>query len=64
MNRSGIVTKLTELYPKINRKDIDGLVRNLFSKMVDNIAEGERIEIRGFGCFSLKERSAGVKTQS
>lgn len=60
MNRSGIVTKLTELYPKINRKDIDGLVRNLFSKMVDNIAEGERIEIRGFGCFSLKERSAGV----
>ena len=28
--------------------------------MVDNIAEGERIEIRGFGCFSLKERSAGV----
>lgn len=60
MNRSGIVAKLSELYPKMNRKDIDALVRNLFSAMVNNIAEGERIEIRGFGCFSLKERSAGV----
>ena len=60
MNRSGIVTKLSELYPKVNRKEIDGLVRNLFGKMVDSLAEGERIEIRGFGCFSLKERTAGV----
>ncbi|MFN7094083.1 MAG: HU family DNA-binding protein [Burkholderiales bacterium] len=60
MNRSGIVTKLAELYPKINRKEIDALVRGLFGVMVNNIAEGERIEIRGFGCFSLKERSAGT----
>jgi integration host factor subunit beta len=60
MNRSGIVSKLSELYPKVNHKEIDGLVRTLFGTMVDNIAAGERIEIRGFGCFSLKERSAGV----
>lgn len=60
MNRSGIVGKLSELYPKVNHRDIDGLVRSLFGAMVDNIATGERIEIRGFGCFSLKERSAGV----
>jgi integration host factor subunit beta len=60
MNRSGIVSRLCELYPKVNHKEIDGLVRSLFGTMVDNIASGERIEIRGFGCFSLKERSAGV----
>jgi len=60
MNRSGIVGKLAELYPKVNHRDIDGLVRSLFNTMVENIAAGERIEIRGFGCFSLKERSAGV----
>ena len=60
MNRSGIVSKLSELYPKMNQKEIDALVRSLFSSMVENIAAGERIEIRGFGCFSLKERSPGV----
>lgn len=60
MNRSGIVNKLSELYPKMNQKDIDALVRSLFGSMVENIANGERIEIRGFGCFSLKERSPGV----
>ncbi len=60
MNRSDIVAKLSELYPKLSRKEVDVLVRNLFGEMVNSIAEGARIEIRGFGCFSLKERSAGI----
>ena len=60
MNRSDIVTKISELYPKLTRKEIDGLIKALFATMVDNIAEGKRIEIRGFGCFSLKLRRAGT----
>ena len=59
MNRSGIVAKLSELYPKMNKKEIDSLVQDLFGTMTNNIIKGRRIEIRGFGCFSLKERSAG-----
>lgn len=60
MNRSNIVARLSELYPKVSRKEVDSLVRGLFNIMVNNIADGERIEIRGFGCFSLKERGAGT----
>lgn len=60
MNRSGIIAKLSELYPKMNRHDIEVLVRNLFAMMVNNIADGNRVEIRGFACFSLKTRSAGM----
>jgi integration host factor subunit beta len=60
MNRSDIVIKLSELYPKLSRKEIETLVRDLFDVMGENIIKGERIEIRGFGCFSLKERSAGM----
>lgn len=60
MNRSSVVNKLNELYPKLSRKDVDSLVKNMFSTMLDNIAAGERIEIRGFGSFSLKERAPGV----
>jgi len=60
MNRSCIVAKLSELYPKVNRSEIDSLVKGLFNVLVNHIAEGNRIEIRGFGCFSLKERNAGV----
>ncbi len=61
MNRSGIVDRLSELYPKVNRKAIDSLVRTIFGFLVNNISNGSRIEVRGFGCFSLKERSGKIR---
>ena len=60
MNRSDMVVKLCELYPKINRKDVELLVKKLFNSLVNNIADGNRVEIRGFACFSLKARNAGM----
>ena len=60
MNRSDLITKLCDLYPKMTRKEIDTLVKIIFSNMVDSVADGNRIEVRGFGCFSLKERRAGI----
>lgn len=59
MNRSDIIEKISELYPKLNNKDVVNLVKLLFETIAKNIAEGRRIEIRGFGCFSLKYRAAG-----
>ncbi|MDQ5922122.1 MAG: integration host factor subunit beta [Pseudomonadota bacterium] len=60
MNRSGIIAKLIELYPQVNRKDVEGLVKNMFGAIFDSIIEDDRIEIRGFGSFSLKKRPPGV----
>ncbi len=60
MNRSNIVARLSELYPKISRKEIDGLVRDILGLVTKNIISGKRVEIRGFGCFSLKARQAGT----
>ena len=60
MNRSDIINKLADLYPRVNHKDVEVLVKGLFNGMVNNIAKGNRIEIRGFGSFSLKERGAGL----
>ena len=60
MNRSEIATELSELYPKLSRKEVDTLVKKLFSVLAGNIAKGNRVEIRGFGCFSLKSRKPGV----
>ena len=59
MNRSDLIAKLCDLYPKMTKSEIDKLVKTLFSSMVENVAFGTRIEIRGFGCFSLKKRTAG-----
>ncbi|MDD3266095.1 MAG: integration host factor subunit beta [Burkholderiales bacterium] len=59
MNRSDIIKHISELYPKLSRKEVEVIVKELFSKMAGSIANGKRIEIRGFGCFSLKHRAAG-----
>lgn len=60
MNRSDIVDKMSELYPKLAHKEIDSVVKLLFNTMSDSVIKGNRIEIRGFGAFSLKERGAGL----
>jgi len=59
MNRSDIIDKIADLYPKLNKKQVDTIVKELFIYLSDNVASGNRVEIRGFGCFSLKTRSAG-----
>ncbi len=59
MKRSDIVAALSDLYPKLVQKEIDFLVKSLFEYMGTSISVGKRIEIRGFGSFSLKERKAG-----
>ena len=58
MNRSDLIIRLCDLYPKLSRKEVDALVKSFFGAIVNNIAKGNRIEVRGFGCFSLKKRRA------
>jgi integration host factor subunit beta len=60
MNRSDIINKLSDMYPNVNRGIIEKSVKGIFSVMTNSIADGVRVEIRGFACFSLKERSAGL----
>lgn len=59
MNRSDIIKRISELYPRLSRKEVEMIVKELFNKMANSISTGKRIEIRGFGCFSLKHRAAG-----
>ena len=45
--------------PKLKKVDTKKLVDNLFQYMVEQLAAGNRIEVRGFGAFSTKIRKAG-----
>lgn len=59
MNRSDIIERLHELHSDIYKRDVENMVKSLFDSLAQNIASGNRVEIRGFGCFSLKTRKAG-----
>ena len=60
MIKSELVAKLVELYPHMYQRDAERLVNTIFDSITDALARGDRVELRGFGAFSIKERPARV----
>ncbi|MFM2407704.1 MAG: hypothetical protein RL358_446 [Pseudomonadota bacterium] len=58
MNRSELIEKLTQAHPYLTKQDIELSVRLLQQAIMDGIAAGRRVEVRGFGSFELRCRSA------
>lgn len=56
MTRSDLVTLLAERFPHINQRDTEFAVKTILDAMGDALARGHRIEIRGFGSFSISRR--------
>lgn len=60
MTKSELIDSLAARHPHLNGADIDLAVRNVIEQMVSALADGQRIEVRGFGSFSLHHRAARV----
>ena len=58
MTKSEIINILARKQSHLSSKDIELAVKILLEQMSDTLSSGERIEIRGFGSFSLHHRSA------
>ena len=58
MTKSELVQRVAELHPHLRHSDIERVVETIFTAIGDSLARGARIEIRGFGAFSLKHREA------
>jgi len=56
MTKSELINRVAERLPYLTRKDAEIIVNTIFDSMVDALVEGERIEIRGFGSFKVKNR--------
>ncbi len=60
MTKSELIDTLAVRHPHLNAADIEMAVRNVIEQMVAALEGGHRIEIRGFGSFSLHHRAARV----
>ena len=60
MNISVFIDALAAGFPQLPARDIDFAVNTILDAMVDALAEGKRIEVRGFGSFSLSQRAPRV----
>ena len=58
MTRSDLIGQLASSNPTLTTQDVDEAVRTLLEAMSEALARGQRIEIRGFGSFSLSHRPA------
>jgi integration host factor subunit beta len=60
MTRSDLVAQLAERFTQITVRDAELAVKTLLDAMSDALARGHRIEIRGFGSFSISWRPPRV----
>ncbi|RUO21725.1 integration host factor subunit beta [Aliidiomarina haloalkalitolerans] len=60
MTKSELIEKLINKQPELQPKDVERGVREILEVMVHSLAAGDRIEIRGFGSFSLHFRKPRV----
>jgi integration host factor subunit beta len=60
VTKSELIASLATSFPQLVANDADLAVKTIIDEMVKALADGQRIEIRGFGSFSLSERSARV----
>ncbi|MGB3737883.1 MAG: integration host factor subunit beta [Pontixanthobacter sp.] len=58
MIRSELVQSLTDDNPELRAEEIEQVVDIFFEEMAKRLAEGGRVELRGFGAFSTRKRAA------
>ena len=60
MTKSELIAALAARYPQLAARDTDYAVKTVLDAMAQALASGQRIEIRGFGSFSLSRRSPRI----
>jgi len=60
LTKSELITMLAGRHPQLAIRDMDLAVKTVLDAMADALAQGQRIEIRGFGSFSLSQRQPRV----
>ena len=58
MTKSELIQRLAEQNPHLYMRDVEKIVDTIFNEITDALSRGDRIELRGFGAFSVKNRDA------
>jgi|TARA_E500000305_G_scaffold111794_1_gene127635 integration host factor subunit beta len=58
MIRSELIQKIADENPHLYQRDVERIVNTIFEEIIEAMARGDRVELRGFGAFSVKKRDA------
>ena len=60
MTKSELITYITEKNPHLYQRDVERIITTIFEEISTALSRGDRVELRGFGAFSIKQRNARV----
>ena len=58
MTKSQLIQRLAELNPHLYQRDVERIVSAVCEEITSTLERGDRVELRGFGAFSVKHRDA------
>ncbi|MDA3889909.1 MAG: integration host factor subunit beta [Allgaiera sp.] len=58
MIRSELVQKIADENQHLYQRDVEKIVNTIFEEVISALSRGDRVELRGFGAFSVKQRGA------
>jgi len=58
--KSKLIQNITEANPHLFVRDVERIVNTIFNEITQSLAEGKRVELRGFGAFSVQHRKERV----
>lgn len=56
MTKSELILALSERFPHLMQRDVERIVETVFEELIEALSRGDRVEIRGFGAFSVKKK--------
>ncbi|MGF1477442.1 MAG: integration host factor subunit beta [Geminicoccaceae bacterium] len=58
MTKSDLIKRLSDANPHLYLRDVEKIVATVFEEITQALVRGDRVELRGFGAFSVRKRSA------
>ena len=58
MIRSELIQKIADENPHLYQRDVERIVNTIFDEIIEAMARGDRVELRGFGALSVRSRDA------
>jgi integration host factor subunit beta len=58
MTKSELIARLAAANPHLYQRDMERIVTTIFEEITSALARGDRVELRGFGAFSVKQRGS------
>lgn len=60
MTKSELIQRLADANPHLYQRDVERIVTTIFDEITTALADGDRVELRGFGAFSVKRRGSRI----